>query len=96
MPKLTKTIMSPLTTMPTKNLMMAPNKMPSKPLAPLKMMTSPTVMTVHEHRMPLSSVKKPNIITRYRIHRTTAKNHTTPQPSVESKRIQPKPGNTDP
>lgn len=59
MPKLTKTIMSPLTTMPTKNLMMAPNKTPSKPLVNLKM-TSPSVMTVHEHRMPLSSVKKPN------------------------------------
>lgn len=31
MPKLTKTIMSPLTTMPTKNLMIASNVMPAKP-----------------------------------------------------------------
>lgn len=59
MPKLTKTIMSPLTTMPTKNLMMAPNLIPAKSLASLRMTTSP-VMTVHEHRMPLSSVTKSN------------------------------------
>jgi hypothetical protein len=31
MPKLTKTIMSPLTTMPTKNLMIASNILPTKP-----------------------------------------------------------------
>lgn len=60
MPKLTKTIMSPLTTMPAKNLMMAPNGMPSKSLASLKMTTSPTMMTAHEHRMPLCSVTKSN------------------------------------
>lgn len=60
MPKLTKTIMSPLTTMPTKKLMVAPNGISPKPLTPLTMTTSPSMMAIHENRMPLSSVTKVN------------------------------------
>lgn len=62
MPKLTKTIMSPLTTMPTKKLMIASNGTSTKTLTPPKPLTMPpTAMHASENRMPLNAVKDRNV-----------------------------------
>lgn len=63
MPKLTKTIMSPLTTMPTKKLMIAPNGTPAKTtLTPHTAFTMPpTAIHASENRMPLNAVKDRNV-----------------------------------
>lgn len=91
MPKLTKTIMSPLTTMPTKKLMIASNGTPAKPFTPppTALMMSPTANVASENRMPLNAVKARNeqkIITPQKTNESNAIEKKTIPSSMNDKR----------
>lgn len=92
MPKLTKTIMSPLTTMPTKKLTMIASSnggLASKPLTPPTMTTSQhftsSVVAANEHRMPLTAFMKVNN-NEQKVMMTTS----TPQKTYDGKTIEKK------
>lgn len=92
MPKLTKTIMSPLTTMPTKKLMIASNGTPTKPLTPQQQTVftkPPTAMLASENRMPLNAVTERNIqkiITPQKTNESNAIEKKTIPSSMDDKR----------
>jgi hypothetical protein len=75
MPKLTKTIMSPLTTMPTKKLMIATNGTSAKLLTP------PTTNQVSENRMLLNAVMERNE------HKVITLQSTNASKAIEKKTI---------
>lgn len=93
MPKMTKTIMSPLTTMPTKKLMTTGNGTPAKPLVPTTIFPAPPTLNVNsESRIPLNAVMERNeqkVTTLQKINESATLEKKTIPSSMDDKRSSP-------